>query len=118
MKTIPRFSELITKFESNLDALTNFIDTVSAYMWCFLLFNSLLNIEMVTAATGGRTDDTGSLKYDGLMYILKDPNTNKMDPLMPKIRNPSKANCGWNHRMIAHHLCPAHDIDEFDSNPQ
>ncbi|KIM60201.1 hypothetical protein SCLCIDRAFT_16352 [Scleroderma citrinum Foug A] len=100
VKTVPRFSELITKFESNLDALANFIDT------------------MVAVATGRRTDNTGSLKYNGLMYILKDPNTDKMDPLMPKIRNPSKANRGWNHQMIACHLCPAHDIDEFNSDPQ
>ena len=118
MKTVPGFSKLITKFELNPDVLTKFIDTVSAYMQCFLLYNSLLNIEMVTAATGGRTDDTGSLKYDGLMYILKDPDTNKMDPPMPKIRNPSKADRGWNHQTIARHLCPARDIDEFNSDPQ
>ena len=118
VKTVPGFSELITKFESNPDALANFIDTVSAYMRCFLLYNSLLNVEMVAAATGGRTDDTGSLKYDGLMYILKDPDTDKMDPPMPKIRNPSKADRGWNHWTIARHLCPARDIDEFDSDPQ
>ena len=52
------------------------------------------------------------------MYILKDPDTDKMDPPMPKIRNPSKADCGWNHQTIARHLCPARDINEFDSDPQ
>ena len=118
VKTVPGFSKLITKFELNPDALTKFIDTVSAYMRCFLLYNSLLNIEMVAAATGGHTNNTGSLKYDGLMYILKDPDTNKMDPPMPKIRNPSKADRGWNHQTIACHLWPAHNIDEFDSDPQ
>ena len=118
VKTAPEFSEVITKFESNPDALASFIDTVSAYMQCLLLYVSFLNVEMVSAATGGQTDDTRSLKYNGLTYILKDPDTDKMDPLMPKVRNFSKAERGWNHRMIAQHLCPAHNVSEFDANPQ
>ena len=40
VKTIPGFSKLITKFESNLDALANFIDMVSAYMWCLSLYKT------------------------------------------------------------------------------
>ncbi|KIJ06887.1 hypothetical protein PAXINDRAFT_19909 [Paxillus involutus ATCC 200175] len=99
-KTVPGFSDLITKFETDPEVLDSFIDT------------------MVTAAYSGRTDDTGSLKYDGLIYMLKDPIKDKIEPPIPKTRNGSKADRGWNHGTIARLLCPARDVEDFDVDPQ
>ncbi|KAF8835088.1 hypothetical protein BDN67DRAFT_984860 [Paxillus ammoniavirescens] len=99
-KTVPSFSNLITKFETDPEVLDSFIDT------------------MVTAAYGGRTDDTGSLKYNGLIYMLKDPIKDKIEPPIPKTHNGSKADRGWNHGTIARLLCPMQDVEDFDADPQ
>ncbi|KIJ09952.1 hypothetical protein PAXINDRAFT_157757 [Paxillus involutus ATCC 200175] len=99
-KTVPGFSNLITKFKTDPEVLDSFIDM------------------MVTAAYGGRTDDTGSLKYDGLIYMLKDLIKDKIEPPIPKTRNGSKADHGWNHGTIACLLCPMRDVEDFDADSQ
>ncbi|KAF9220534.1 hypothetical protein BS17DRAFT_769318 [Gyrodon lividus] len=99
VKAVPGFSDLVTKFETDPDALNDLIDM------------------MGTAANGGRTDDTGSLKFDGLNYMLKDPTKDKIEPPIPRTRHSTKADRGWNNQTIARLLCPARNVWEFDLDP-
>ncbi|KAF9245748.1 hypothetical protein BU15DRAFT_70818 [Melanogaster broomeanus] len=80
MKTVPGFSDVIIKFETNPDALDEFIDA------------------MGVAANGALTDDTGSLKLIGLDYVLKDPLKDKIEPPIPRSRHSTKADLGWNNQ--------------------
>ncbi|KAG1896987.1 uncharacterized protein F5891DRAFT_1192401 [Suillus fuscotomentosus] len=95
--TIPGFSELNTKFEADPDAWTGFQKA------------------MENAANSARCDNTGSLKHNGLQYLLKDPAKDTFDP--PILKTHSKAVRGWNHPATTRLLCPAHDIVEFDEDP-
>ncbi|KAF8835754.1 hypothetical protein BDN67DRAFT_984413 [Paxillus ammoniavirescens] len=100
VKAIPCFSDLITKFQMDPDGLNDLIDT------------------MGTAANGGSTDDTGSLKFDGLDYMLKDPTKEKIEPPIPRTQHSTNADRAWNNQTIAHLLCPARNVWEFDLDPQ
>lgn len=70
---------------------------------------------MENAANSARCDDTGSLKHNGLQYLLKDPAKDRFDP--PILKTHGKAVRGWNHTTTARLLCPARDILEFDEDP-
>ncbi|KAF9231807.1 hypothetical protein BU15DRAFT_68018 [Melanogaster broomeanus] len=100
IKTVPGFSDVIIRFETNPDALDEFIDA------------------MGVAANGARTDDTGSLKLIGLDYVLKDPLKDKIEPPIPRSRHSTKADRGWNNQTIARLFCPARSVAEFDEDPQ
>jgi hypothetical protein len=112
---IPGFSDLNTKFEADPDAWTGFRKAVSscicAYMHLFLTF-----CQMENAANSARCDDTGSLKHNGLQYLLRDPAKDRFDP--PILKTHGKAVRGWNHPLTARLLCPARDIIEFDEDPE
>ncbi|KAG2343371.1 hypothetical protein BDR05DRAFT_948160 [Suillus weaverae] len=95
--TIPGFSELNTKFEADPDAWTGFRKA------------------MENAANSARCDDTGSLKHNGLQYLLQDPTKDSFNP--PILKTHGKAVRGWNHPATARLLCPARDIVEFDKDP-
>jgi hypothetical protein len=71
---------------------------------------------MENAANSARCDDTGSLKHNGLQYLLKEPAKDRFDP--PILKTHGKAVRGWNHTTTARLLCPARDILEFDEDPQ
>ncbi|KAG1728944.1 hypothetical protein EDD22DRAFT_410910 [Suillus occidentalis] len=70
---------------------------------------------MENAANSARCDDTGSLKHNGLQYLLRDPAKDRFDP--PILKTHGKAVRGWNHPLTARLLCPARDIIEFDEDP-
>ncbi|KAF9237847.1 hypothetical protein BU15DRAFT_75649 [Melanogaster broomeanus] len=89
VKTVPGFSDVIIKFETDPDVLDEFIDA------------------MGVAANGARTDDTGSLKLIGLDYVLKDPLKDKIEPPIPRSRHSTKADRGWNNQTVARLFCPA-----------
>lgn len=72
--------------------------------------------QMENAANSARCDDTGSLKHNGLQYLLKDPAKDTFDP--PILKTHGKAVRGWNHPATARLLCPARDIVEFDEDPK
>jgi hypothetical protein len=61
-----------------------------------------------------QTSDTGKLKHNGLSYILRNSQLDVVTPLITRAQ--SKANCGFNHLVIACMLCPRHLLDEFDDN--
>ncbi|KIO07972.1 hypothetical protein M404DRAFT_135214, partial [Pisolithus tinctorius Marx 270] len=71
---------------------------------------------LVTAAAQSRTNDTGSLKWDVLTYMLEDPTTQSVKP--PIRKGDPKSTCGWNHPLTAWNLCPIVHLEEFDRNPQ
>ncbi|KAG2088669.1 uncharacterized protein F5147DRAFT_44515 [Suillus discolor] len=97
-KSIPNFSDLITKLEREPESLTSFLKS------------------MDSAANAARCDDTGSLKHTGLQYMLDDPAKDRFDP--PILKSRSKALRGCNHPQTARLLGPARDIAEFDIDPQ
>ncbi|KAG2115678.1 hypothetical protein BD769DRAFT_1673021 [Suillus cothurnatus] len=86
-KSIPNFSNLITKLEREPESLTSFLKS------------------MESAANAARYNDTGSLKHTGLQYMLNDPTKDRFNPLI--LKSHSKALRGWNHPQTAHLLCPA-----------
>jgi hypothetical protein len=71
---------------------------------------------MDNAASAARCDDTGSLKHNGLQYMLNDQGKDRFDP--PILKSHGKAVRGWNHPLTARLLCPAADIAKFDEDPQ
>lgn len=58
-----------------------------------------------------RSDDSGSLKHIGLTYVVHDPINETLKPPIPKKK--SKAGRGFNHPVLAYHLCPRELLDEF-----
>ncbi|KAG1755335.1 hypothetical protein EDD22DRAFT_957388 [Suillus occidentalis] len=70
---------------------------------------------MENTTNSAHCDDTGSLKHNGLQYLLKDPAKDRFDP--PILKTHGKAVRGWNHTATARLLCPARDILEFDEDP-
>lgn len=64
------------------------------------------------------SDDTGSLKHNGLQYMLNDQGKDRFDPRYSSFKSHGKAVRGWNHPLTARLLCPARDITEFDEDPQ
>jgi hypothetical protein len=76
----------------------------------------LIIFQMVDAAKGARSDDTGGLKMKVVLYIAFNP---KQDPCIPPITNKkSKSDRGFNHPMIARLLCPRRLLDQYDMDPE
>jgi hypothetical protein len=72
--------------------------------------------QMVDAAKGARSDDTGGLKMKAVLYIPLNP---KQDPCIPPITNEkSKSDRGFNHAMVARLLCPRKLLDQYDTDPE
>jgi len=70
------------------------------------------NIQQIEqAANKGRSDDCGSLRVDGLKYILTVPNIPMVDI------NAKKEYRGFNHVSTGRLLCPRALRDEFDKDP-
>ncbi|KAI6143596.1 hypothetical protein BKA82DRAFT_9216 [Pisolithus tinctorius] len=90
-------SELVSGFEHERDSLSTFID------------------ELVASAARSQTNDTGSLKWDMLTYMLEDPTTQSVKP--PIQKGDPKSTHGWNHPLTARNLCPIVHLEEFDRNP-
>ncbi|KAG1878187.1 hypothetical protein F4604DRAFT_1923747 [Suillus subluteus] len=95
--SIPNWNELVKNFETKAESLNEFLRA------------------MENTANSARCDDTGSLKHNGLQYLLKDPAKDRFDP--PILKTHGKAVRGWNHTATARLLCPARDIVEFDEDP-
>ncbi|KAG1888302.1 hypothetical protein F4604DRAFT_1674670 [Suillus subluteus] len=95
--SIPNWNELMKNFETEAESLNEFLRV------------------MENAANSACCDDTGSLKHNGLQYLLKDLAKDRFDP--PILKTHGKAVWGWNHMATARLLCPARDILEFDEDP-
>ncbi|KAG1904887.1 uncharacterized protein F5891DRAFT_1184309 [Suillus fuscotomentosus] len=98
VKLVPTFSDIISGFEKVPSALDNFIHALTC------------------AANDARSDDTGSLMREGLVYMLKNPETDQFNP--PLLKQHGKIVRGWNHPQTARLLCPMRMLDVFDKNPQ
>ncbi|KAG2046717.1 hypothetical protein BDR06DRAFT_977266 [Suillus hirtellus] len=97
VKLVPTFSNIISGFEKVPSAMDNFIHALTC------------------AANDARSDDTGSLMREGLLYMLKNPETDRFDP--PLLRQHGKIVHGWNHPQTARLLCLMRMLDVFDKNP-
>ncbi|KAG2061334.1 hypothetical protein BDR06DRAFT_966320 [Suillus hirtellus] len=95
--SIPNWNELVKNFETEAESLNEFLRA------------------MENAANSACCNDTGSLKHNGLQYLLKDPAKDRFDP--PILKTHGNAVQGWNHMATARLLCPTHDILEFDKDP-
>ena len=60
-----------------------------------------------------RSTDLGSIKHDGLSYLL--PNGSTFNPPIPKSED--KSNRGFNHPQLARMLCPLQKLESFDEDP-
>ena len=78
--------------------------------------NLLVLVQLVSAASCSRTNDTGSLKFDALTYMLDDPATQSVKP--PIRKGDPKSARGWNHPLTARNLCPIVLLEEYDKDPQ
>lgn len=59
-----------------------------------------------------RSDDSGTLKYNGLNYIVRDQDNDSVQPVLSK--KSGKSARGWAHPMTARLLCPRSMLEEFD----
>ncbi|KAG2136785.1 hypothetical protein BD769DRAFT_1664314 [Suillus cothurnatus] len=98
VKLVPTFSDIISGFEKFPEAMDNFIHA------------------LMCAANDARSNDTGSLMREGLVYMLKNPETDQFNP--PLLKQHGKVARGWNHPQTARLLCPMRMLDTFDKNPQ
>ncbi|KAG2030021.1 hypothetical protein BDR03DRAFT_987376 [Suillus americanus] len=94
--SIPNWNELVKNFETEAESLNEFLRA------------------MENAANSARCNDTGSLKHNGLQYLLKDPAKDHFNP--PILKTHGKAVWGWNHTATARLLCPARDILKFNKD--
>jgi len=60
-----------------------------------------------------KSTDLGSVKHDGLPYLL--PNGSAFNP--PILKSEDKSNCGFNHPQLVRMLCPAQKVKSFDKAP-
>ena len=60
-----------------------------------------------------RSTDLGSVKHDGLPYLLSLGST--FNPPIPKSED--KSNCGFNHPQLTWMLCPHQKLMSFDEDP-
>ncbi|KAG2122706.1 hypothetical protein BD769DRAFT_1350708, partial [Suillus cothurnatus] len=97
IKLVPTLSDLISGFEKFPSAMDNFIHALSS------------------ASNDARSDDTGSLMREGLVYMLKTPETDQFNP--PLLKQHGKIARGWNHPQTARLLCPMRMLDIFDNDP-
>jgi len=116
IKIVPAFGQTISGFEENPDTLVTFISRVSDYMRRLSFIQLPLHfIKLVTASNEARSEDSGSLKHNGIVYIPKNPETDVVRPPIP--RTQSKAFRGFNHPDTGRLLCPRRYIKEFDRDP-
>jgi hypothetical protein len=78
-------------------------------------FLCLTNIQLSCASNDARSDDTGSLMREGLIYMLKMPEADQFNP--PLLKQHGKIARGWNHPQTARLLCPMRMLDIFDNDP-
>jgi hypothetical protein len=69
---------------------------------------------MAKAVGSTRSDDSGSLRYAALQYVMEDIKV-PLEPTVPK--QFTKADRGFNHSTLAHLLCPRALLDEYNENP-
>jgi hypothetical protein len=68
---------------------------------------------MAKSAGNTRSDDSGSLRYAALQYVMEDTKQ-PLEPTIPK--QPTKADRGFNHKVLAYMLCPRILLDEYNEN--
>jgi hypothetical protein len=69
---------------------------------------------MAKAAGSTRSDDSGSLRYAALQYVMEDVKV----PLAPTVpKQLTKADRGFNHSTLALMLCPRALLDEYNEDP-
>jgi hypothetical protein len=73
---------------------------------------------MSDAALGACADDSASLKWNALPYMLKNPTVDVLTPPIVKTQSGSKVDRGFNHPTIAALLCPRHLLEDYTSNEQ
>jgi hypothetical protein len=65
---------------------------------------------MTRAAGGTRSDNAGSIRYSCLNYVMEDISI-PLEPTIPK--QTTKADCGFNHPVLAQLLCPRSLLDSY-----
>jgi len=71
---------------------------------------------MSDAALGARADDSSSLKWDALVYALRNPTIDVLAPPIVKTPSGSKAERGFNHPVLASLLCPRYLLDSYTND--
>jgi hypothetical protein len=111
---VPGFSDLIAKFHEKPERLETFINLASL---AFLSLKILLTwLQLHRWASEARHEDTGSIKYNAIEYIPRNPEVDRVMP--PILKNHGKSMRGFNHVAAARLLCPFRDLKKFDANPQ
>ncbi|KIK31676.1 hypothetical protein CY34DRAFT_19679 [Suillus luteus UH-Slu-Lm8-n1] len=93
--------------------MDNFIHAVTKSLHSHFL--CLTNHQLSSAANDAQSDDTGSLTREGLVYMLKNPETDQFNP--PLLKQHRKIARGWNHVQTAQLLCLMQMLDIFDNDP-
>jgi len=68
-------------------------------------------------ARQARSDDTKSLRYEAIQYLLTDT-TQSLDPRIATASNSPKRDRGYTHFVTARLLCPARLLMDFDLDPK
>ena len=68
---------------------------------------------MAKSAGNTRSDDSGSLRYAALQYVMEDTKL-PLEPTIPK--QSTKADRGFNHTTLAYMLCPRYLLEEYKEN--
>ena len=70
---------------------------------------------MTRAAGHARSDDSGSLREDGLNYVACDRPRKLLEPVIPS-RSTKSSTRGFNHPVIGRLLCPIKYICMYDED--
>jgi hypothetical protein len=114
MNLVLTFQKVTMEFAEDPASLELFISMISAYMHtCPSPITYIRPFQLSTASGAARQEDTSSLKWDILQYMLKDPNKDVLD--LPLTTTHSKSCHGFNHPTTAYFLCPADLFAEYET---
>ncbi|KAF8235465.1 hypothetical protein L208DRAFT_1376484 [Tricholoma matsutake] len=97
LNLVPTFETVLLEFVKESGFLGQFI--------------SKLSLQVVSL----QQDDTGSIRYTALGYILFNTKEHLLDPPITKAN--TKSSHGFNHLRTTCLLCPIKRLNEFDDNP-
>jgi hypothetical protein len=110
---VPELDEQMDQFIENSGPL-QVLTSIVGFLDAVLTDTHLLGYQMTKSAGNTRSDDSGSIRYACVQYIMEDPKT-PLEPTIPKQH--TKADRGFNHPMLAVMLCPRSFLDTFKANP-